>query len=356
MGSQPSQQVQNTSSTSTSGPPQAIEGMLKNLANQTFGQFLNNPTAPGYFPNGTVAPQSPETIAAIKARTDRAKTGLGFGLDAGARQLAADTIGGDYLNLDKHPYFQSAITASLRAPTENFAKNIIPTLRSTFAGVGRSGSGSESEMLQQAFTNFDRSVADATAKVGADAYNQERGRQMSAIGLLPSFQAMDYADIDALGQAGQIADAYAQRQLDDENAKYRYDQTAQLDWLTQMAQRLQGIYPGGTTSGSGTTMGSSTPASDGFSTALGAIAKFLPMLPGFSDRRAKTDIEPLGIDPLTGLPLYAYRYKRDPKTYPKVVGPMAQDIEEAMPNTVREIAGRKIVHPAAMPIPARGLM
>ena len=41
--------------------------------------------------------------------------------------------------------------------------------------------------------------------------------------------------------------------------------------------------------------------------------------------------------------MYAYRYKGDPKTYPKVVGPMAQDIEKKYPEAVTEVAGKKAV-------------
>jgi len=70
-----------------------------------------------------------------------------------------------------------------------------------------------------------------------------------------------------------------------------------------------------------------------------------------SDERDKTDIEELGVDPLTGLPMYAYRYKDDPKDYPKIVGPMAQDIEKMDPRMVREIGGHKVVS-----IPQGGLM
>lgn len=55
-----------------------------------------------------------------------------------------------------------------------------------------------------------------------------------------------------------------------------------------------------------------------------------------SDRRLKEDIQPMGKDPETGVDLYAYRYKGDPKSYPKVVGPMAQDIEKAQPGTTRK--------------------
>lgn len=63
----------------------------------------------------------------------------------------------------------------------------------------------------------------------------------------------------------------------------------------------------------------------------------------FSDRKAKTDIEKLGRDPETGIDLYAYRYKNDPKNYPKVVGPMAQDIEKMDPSAVTRIGGKLIV-------------
>ncbi len=72
---------------------------------------------------------------------------------------------------------------------------------------------------------------------------------------------------------------------------------------------------------------------------LGSIGSFV------SDENLKTDIQKLGEDPETGLDMYAYRYKGDPKNTPKVVGPMAQDIEKLHPEMVREVGGRKIVQP-----------
>jgi len=72
---------------------------------------------------------------------------------------------------------------------------------------------------------------------------------------------------------------------------------------------------------------------------LSSLAALLP----FSDEREKTDIQKLGKDKETGVDMYAYRYKGDPKTYPKVVGPMAQDIEKKYPEAVKEVAGRKTV-------------
>lgn len=65
---------------------------------------------------------------------------------------------------------------------------------------------------------------------------------------------------------------------------------------------------------------------------------------GLSDKTEKTDIKKVGTDDATGLDLYAYRYKGDPKTYPKVVGPMAQDIEKIFPRAVSEVGGKKVVN------------
>lgn len=62
-----------------------------------------------------------------------------------------------------------------------------------------------------------------------------------------------------------------------------------------------------------------------------------------SDKSMKTDMQKVGKDKATGLDVYSYRYKGDPKTYPKVVGLMADDIEEKAPEAVKTIGGKKAV-------------
>ncbi len=85
------------------------------------------------------------------------------------------------------------------------------------------------------------------------------------------------------------------------------------------------------------------PAAAGAAAGGGSFLASLAALLPFSDEREKTDIQKLGKDKETGVDMYAYRYKGDPKTYPKVVGPMAQDIEKKYPEAVKEVAGRKTV-------------
>jgi hypothetical protein len=59
---------------------------------------------------------------------------------------------------------------------------------------------------------------------------------------------------------------------------------------------------------------------------------------GVSDRKLKTDIKKVGHHP-AGVPLFSYRYKGDPKHYPKVVGPMAEDVAKIAPGAVAPIPG-----------------
>ncbi len=56
----------------------------------------------------------------------------------------------------------------------------------------------------------------------------------------------------------------------------------------------------------------------------------------FSDRRLKTDIEQIGEDPVTGLPIYTYRYLWDERP---TIGFMADEVAEFMPKAVGVRAG-----------------
>jgi len=140
------------------------------------------------------------------------------------------------------------------------------------------------------------------------------------------------ANTAGLLAAGAQQQGQAQAELDDVN---NYD----INRLNILLSAL-GMSPYGksetaksTSSGSGV---------DWASTGLGILG-LVGNLFNFSDKEAKTDIEKLGKDPDTGLDMYAYRYKNDPKTYPKVVGPMAQDIEKKYPGAVKKIGGKRVV-------------
>jgi hypothetical protein len=114
--------------------------------------------------------------------------------------------------------------------------------------------------------------------------------------------------------------------------------------LEQLQIPLQAL--GATPYGQTNTQTGPGPSSNGLMTGLGALSSLVGIGGGLfgpmglfagSDDRLKTDIKKVGKDSETGLNLYAYRYKGDPKSYPKVVGPMAQEIEKKYPDQVVKV-------------------
>ena len=93
-------------------------------------------------------------------------------------------------------------------------------------------------------------------------------------------------------------------------------------------------------------------AADPMKMALGAMGTLGSIMPMFSDRRMMTSTSPRSACIRQASRIHAYRYKGDPKSYPKVVGPMAEDVAKTFgPGSVAKIpgsGGKMAVHPAVM--------
>ena len=142
-------------------------------------------------------------------------------------------------------------------------------------------------------------------------------------------------------QAGGMNQMQDQANLDADRARYDAMRNYPLEQLNIRLAAL-GMTPYGSTT-SQTTPTTGSPFLTGLGTAA-TLASFLPMIPGLSDKTMKTDIKKVGKDKETGLDMYSYRYKGDPKTYPKMVGPMAQDVQKKYPDQVKEIGGKLAVN------------
>lgn len=158
-------------------------------------------------------------------------------------------------------------------------------------------------------------------------------------------QAARQLDAALLENIGQQRQAMNQAALDEAYARFMEQRNFPIEMLNLRLAATSATPYGTTTTGT-----QFVPRGNAFLSGLGAVgsaasgvAALAPLL-GFSDERMKTDIEKVGKDKDTGLTMYAYRYKGDPKSYPKVVGPMAQEIEKKYPDQVVEVAGRKAVN------------
>jgi hypothetical protein len=198
------------------------------------------------------------------------------------------------------------------------------------------------------------SQVNASQALQAQQLNQAAGLQgaqqrLAAAGMLgnlgTTYQDARQQDAAILESIGQQRQAMNQAALDEAYARYQEQRNYPIEMLNLRLGATTATPYGTTTSGS-----QFVPRGNNLLAGLGAagsaasgFAALAPLL-GFSDERMKTDIEKVGKDEETGLTMYAYRYKGDPKTYPKVVGPMAQEIEKKYPGQVTEVAGRKAVN------------
>lgn len=180
-----------------------------------------------------------------------------------------------------------------------------------------------------------------------NATQQDYGRQLqAALGMGQLGNEANAAlgtDLARLLSIGGMQQEQEQRYLDDDYSRFVEARDYPLEQLNTRLAAL-GMSPYGRTqtttqSGGGMDIGGIL---GGAGSAAAGMAKLLPLLMG-SDKDMKTDMQKVGKDKATGLDVYSYRYKGDPKSYPKVVGLMADDIEKKMPGQVAEIGGKKAV-------------
>lgn len=161
---------------------------------------------PSYYPHATLAPESPETQAARAAIATRAANGSPR-VDA-ADQAVSDTLSGRYLEAG-NPGFDALI-----GRVDNAVR---PRIESGFESAGRYGSGAAANAHASA-------LADAASTLAYQDYAAERQNQLRAAALAPLLAGQDYVDLAALAGAGASADRRAQAVIDDDRARFDFDQ------------------------------------------------------------------------------------------------------------------------------------
>lgn len=325
---------------SSSGPPAYIQPYLQAGIQDLQSLYNANPTAPGYFPGSTVAPQSGYTTQAIDSLAARGAGGSP--VTAGAQGAITDTLNGKYLDPTSNPQYLQALQASHQPYVDQFMSEVIPGITSAFEGSGRTGGGLHQGSVDRAVTGLNRTISDADAKAGSAYFGGERDRMIGAAGIAPQIAATDYQDIAALGQAGEAKDAYGQAKTNEDISRYNYDNNKQWDYISRYLGMLNGGYPGGETSSFGTQT-QQRPSTSPFGTIMSGLGTGLQIASmfGYSDARLKENIVPVG-ETYDGQNLYLYNYKGDATPQ---VGLMAQEVEKVRPEAVVEdSSGFKMVN------------
>ena len=225
------------------------------------------------------------------------------------------------------------------------------------ANFGQAQTAAQSDIA----TNLQGQLANQSAQQNQAGLNLQASQGMGALG-----NAAQQGQLQNFGEqvtAGSLEQQQAQNQINAQMAKFQ-NAWAYPGQQLGVLQSALGMTPyGQAQQGQSTTQTQTSPdyamsalgglgmlgnmfGSGGMFGASGAFAGAL------SDRSMKTDITKLGVHKPTGLPMYAFRYKGDPKSYPKAVGPMAEDVGKTFgPGSIAPIpgaGGKMMVHPAVM--------
>ena len=262
--------------------------------------------------------------------------------------------GAGELDINKflNPYTQEVENRAV----DNANRSLTSNLMSVNDNARKSGAfGGSRQSIERGVTRAEgaRGIGDLTAnlrKQGIDTATATAlaDRQKFATagqGLLSTAgtkKASELQDITSMITGGQSQEANQQANLDAAQKLFYEKRDYPLEQLNTRLAAL-GMSPYGKTETMTKTGTSEKQGTDWATVGLGALKTLMPLMM-MSDRETKTDIKFVGKDKASGLKMYAYRYKDDPKTYPKVVGPMAQDIAKKFPKTVKKVGGKQVVN------------
>jgi len=313
--------------------------MAQEIAAKPFEQYQGN----------TVAGPGALTLDAYKLLGDNAGKSLGLYDEAAG---LASSAGKGILGMDRaaytSPYTNDVVNAAMSDLDDQRIKAL---MGNSDAAIAAGAFGGSRHGVVEAVTNSESAKAAGTlsANLRDQAFNTATGlmqgdvaSKLAASGALgATAQGRDQSVLSNFGglmTAGANQQGQEQKVIDANVGKFNEARGADTEKLNLLLSSL-GMSPYGKSE----TAKSTTPnaGTDWATTGLGALTALGSF---FSDENAKTDIKKLGKDPVSGIDLYAYRYKGDPKSYPKVVGPMAQDIEKLDPSAVRRINGHLTVN------------
>lgn len=251
MGSKPKTQT----TTSTTAPPSYVASELQYGTEQA--RSLYDQGLPEYYSEQTYAGFTPQQEQAMTLGEQRALDGSPL-VDSAQTELQK-TLAGDYYNIN--PYLDQALEAAKRGTVESYGTSVMPSIQSSLSRAGRYGSNAATmDLYNQSQKALAQQLADTEAKTRAQAYETERGRQYSAMGLAPTLAAQDYTDISNLYDIGAKRQAMEQQGINEDISRYQYESTMDQQALDQFLSRITGI------AGSAGTVGTQTTPVKGSST------------------------------------------------------------------------------------------
>lgn len=310
------------------------EGQIEYLRD-IFSRAQDRSNVPlGYFRGSTVGPQSAATQEGQQA---------GLGMIRGAGQgpgydYLSQVLGGDFLSPDSNPYLRQIGEQGGQDIARHYQTAIAP--QNSLGVYGRSGSPAEQMKTYGSERALGESLSRFYSNLYGGQYQQERGLQASALGMVPGLDASRRSDITTGTQLGGGADLYQQRLLDDLVNRFQFEQSEEDIRLGRYGQLIGGVQPiQGTTKVTGPGGGGVSPSDiAGIATSLiGAVA-------ASSSKTMKHEIDQVDdeevLAKLKDLDIQVWTYTEEaqnqiaeetgqPASPYQHIGPYAEDLHEA---------------------------
>jgi hypothetical protein len=156
------------------------------ILGQAQGAFLRGLTAPSA---ATPLYQNIYGAAGFQPGADVYGQAAQGGFQNIATGQLANIAGGGFLNAN--PYQQQMMQAATRPLTQAYGEQVLPGIASLYSKSGRLGSGSMERALGTATEQYGRALGDVTSNLAGSQFQQERALQQQALGQLAGVSAQD---------------------------------------------------------------------------------------------------------------------------------------------------------------------
>jgi hypothetical protein len=211
-------------------------------------QFLQ--TQPQFFPGQTYVSPSQQTLDALAAQEQIARTAPGT-LQA-AQESYMRGLGGlgataQGAFLTGNPFQLSAIEAATRPIMQQYQEQTLPGIASGFSAAGRYGSGAMERAQGRAAEATGRAIGDVASNIAYSGYEAERGRQQQALTqqinaaqMAPQIYGQQFLPSQQLAQIGAAREAISAQPLQEQMARFQFAQQAPVQQLQSFLSSVYG--------------------------------------------------------------------------------------------------------------------
>lgn len=211
-----------SSQTTKSSPWGPQTPYLKDVFAQAQNLYDSGP--PSYYPQSTVASQTPAQTAALSGIESTAANNPAT---AAATGYFSDLMGGKYLN--SNPYQDQTAQSVL--------SKVIPAVSSQFVQGNNMGSSAAPYAVSQGATA-------ALAPIEYQNYQDQLANMTKGLALAPQTQQMPYNDLSQMLHAGTLQQGQNQAQLSDLVNRWNFNQQAPYTALQNYQNMVSGNYGG----------------------------------------------------------------------------------------------------------------